>query len=200
MPEIESRWWDPRALLDEARAIKRTAADDAEFFCDPAYKPIREAIAAGEFALRRPWDKDWQVRPVPQSDQFPDVELRCGDDVRQLEIAEADRVNRRRCAEYRAAQGLPPCPEHFDPDEEAATALDEIGRVVGQKAAKLYSPPPHLLVYVNLSEGEPTPLYAWDLHEQFGPAFKSVWLLWQSGTFRLWPKPAKIKPGADRSA
>ena len=56
-----------------------------------------------------------------------------------------------------------------------------------------YSPKPNLLVYVNLSAGEPTSLYAWGLTEQFGESFQSAWLLWQSETFRLWPNPAKIK-------
>lgn len=194
MPQIEDRWWEPRTLLDFAHSI-RIATPEDEFFCEPAYKKVREAITAAEFATRRPWNQDWRVRPVPEDERFPDVELRCDDDVRPFEIVEADRENRRRCDEYRAAKGLPRQWEHYDPDEEAATALDEIRRVVGQKAAKLYSPKPHLLVYVNLSDGEPTSLYAAALHDQFGEKFRSAWLLWRSDTFRLWPNPAKIKVG-----
>ena len=53
--------------------------------------------------------------------------------------------------------------------------FDEIRRVVGQKAAKLYSPKPHLLVYVNLAGGEPTSLYAAELHEL------DSWILEQVG-------------------
>lgn len=194
MKEIEDRWWEPRALLDHAHAI-RIATPECEFFCEPEYKKMREAIAAAEFATRRPWNRDWQVRPVPEDERFPDAELRCDNDVHPFEIVEADRESRRRCDEYRAAKGLPRQWEHYDPDEEAATALDEIKRVVGQKAAKLYSPKPHLLVYVNFLGGELTSLYAAGLHDLFGKSFQSAWLLWQQGTFRLWPNPAQIKVG-----
>ncbi len=192
MDHFEDRWWEPGELLEAAHAIRRSKPDD-EFFCDSVYQPVREAIAAAEFATRRPWNRDWQVRPVPRDDRFPDAELRCDDDVRPFEVVEADMENRRRCDEYRAAKGKPHQLEHYDPDEEARQALDEIVRVVRLKAAKRYSPKPNLLVYVNLSAGEPTSLYAWGLSEQFGESFQSAWLLWQSGTFRLWPNPAKIK-------
>jgi len=194
MTEIEDHWWEPQELLDFAHAIRMATPDD-EFFCEPGYKKVREAIAVAEFATRRPWNRDWEVRPVPEDERFPDAELKCGGDVRPFEIVEADRESRRRCDEYRAATGLPCQREHYDPDEEVSTALDEIGRVVGQKAAKHYSPKPHLLVHVNLSGGEPTSLYAAGLHDLFGERFQSAWLLWQQGTFRLWPNPAKIKVG-----
>lgn len=192
MDHFEDRWWEPAELLEAAHAIRRATPED-EFFCDSVYQPVREAIAAAEFATRRPWNRDWQVRPVPRGGRFPDAELRCEDDVRPFEVVEADMENRRRCDEYRAAKGKPARLEHYDPDDEARQALDEIARVVRLKAAKRYSPKPNLLVYVNLSAGEPTSLYAWGLSEQFEESFESAWLLWQSGTFRLWPNPAKIK-------
>ncbi len=192
MDHFENRWWEPGALLDAAHAIRRSIPQD-EFFCDSAYQPVREAIATAEFAMRRPWNRDWQVRPVLRREQFPDAELRCGNDVRPFEVVEADRENRRRCEEYRTTKGKPDRFEHYDPDKEARKAFDEIERVVRLKAAKRYSPRPNLLVYVNLSAGEPTSLYAWGLTEQFGESFQSAWLLWQSETFRLWPNPAKIK-------
>lgn len=192
MPEIESRWWKSDELLAFAHSI-RTATPAHEFFTVPAYKKVREAISAAEFAARRPWDKDWQVRPVHEDEQFPDVELRSGDDIRSFEIVEADRENRRRGDEYRDAKDRPNELEFYDRGEEAAIALNEIHRVVKQKAAKRYSPKPHLLVHVNLSGGEPSNLYAQSLQCEFGDCFQSVWLLWQKGTFRLWPNPAKIK-------
>lgn len=164
-----------------------------EFFCDSAYQPVREAIAAAKFATRRPWNRAWQIRPVPRREQFPDAELRCGNDVRPFEMVEADRENRRRCEEYRAARGWPNRVDFYDPDEEAKKALDEIVRVIRLKAKMRYNPKPNLLVYVNLSAGEPTSLYAQELTAEFGESFQSAWLLWQSETFRLWPNPAKIK-------
>ncbi len=192
MDHFEDRWWEPGELLEAAHSIRRSTPKD-EFFCDPAFQPVREAIAAAEFATRRPWNRDWQVRPVPRDERFPDAELRCGKDVRPFEVVEADMETRRRCDEYRAAKDKPDQFKHYDPDEEVKRAFDEIDRVVRLKAAKRYSPKPNLLVYVNLSAGEPTSLYAWGLSEQFGESFQSAWLLWQSGTFRLWPNPAKIK-------
>ena len=98
---LRDKWWDPRALSEAAHAI-RLATPVHEFFSDPAYKTVREAINAADFATGRPWNRDWEVRPVPQSEGFPDVQLRCGTDVRPFEITEADREPRRRGAEYQA--------------------------------------------------------------------------------------------------
>jgi hypothetical protein len=192
---FEDRWWRPDELLDAALAAMRTVPED-EFFCDPAHQPVREALVACWFALRRPWTRDWEVRPVPTRERFPDVRLSCGKDVRDFEIVEADLRNRRRCEEYRRAKGLPRGAANPYEPATKETALDEIARVIGQKAARNYSTRPNLLVYVNLDEGEPTSLDAWSLHEMYGPKFASAWLLWQGETFRLWPSPCKIKRAA----
>ncbi len=189
---LRDQWWDPKVLLEAAHAIRR-ATPDYEFFCDPTYQPVRQAINAATFATRRPWNRDWEVRPVPLHEEFPDAQLRYGNDVRWVEIAEADRENRRRSAEYQAERDKPPRWIHYDPGEEAELALDEIKRVLGQKAAKHYRPKPHILIYVNLSGGEPTALYADGLAQLYGDCFESAWLLWQENTFRLWPNPAKIR-------
>jgi hypothetical protein len=192
---LRDQWWTPKALLDAAHAIRR-AVPDYEFFGSSAYQPVRESINAAEFATRRPWNRDWEVRPVPQSEHFPDVQLRCGDDVRSFEIAEADRTDRRRGLEYWLKQNKRDRLTHYDPGEEARIALVEIGRVLKQKANKRYRPKPHILVYVNLSGAsgcEPTTLYADGLAQLYGDCFESAWLLWQENTFRLWPRPAKIR-------
>lgn len=194
MEQIEDRLWEPQELLDFAHAIRMATPAD-EFFCKPTYKKVREAIATAQFATRRPWNRDWKVRPVPENERFPDALLRCGDDVYPFEVVEADIENRRRCDEYRAAKDNSRQLEFYNPDEEARTALEEIRRVVEQKAAKRYTPQPHLLVYVNLSRGEPTSIYAAGMHDQFGERFQSAWLLWQEDVFRLWPNPARIKAG-----
>ncbi|MDX9862493.1 MAG: hypothetical protein RBS99_16400 [Rhodospirillales bacterium] len=192
MAEIENRWWEPGELAEFAHGI-RVVTPDEEFFCDPAFKKVREAINLSEFASRRPWNRDWQIRPVPDREGYPDAELRSDDEKLLFEVVEADRRRRRRCSEYRAERGLPQELEEYDPGEEAETALEEVSRVIKQKVKKLYRPKPHLLVYVNFFNGEPTSLYASQLYDKFGRSFESVWLLWQSGTFRLWPNPAKIK-------
>jgi hypothetical protein len=147
MDRLEGRWWQPAELLAAAHAI-RTSVPPDEFFCDPSYQQVREAIAAGWFAQRRPWNKDWTIRLVPRREELPDVQLRSGNEVRGFEIVEADLTNRRRCDEYRRAKGLPPKAKEHE---------------------------------------------AWALRERFGRKFESAWLLWQDGTFRLWPKPASIR-------
>lgn len=191
MDLFENQWWQPEELFAAAHAIRRSVPDH-EFFSDSKYQSVREAITAADFARRRPWNQGWQVRVVPKDERFPDVELRSGTDVRPFEIVEADRKERRRGAEYRAAIGKPDKSEYYDPGEEAKIALDEIVRVIGQKAEKHYAPKPNLLVYVNLSEGNPTAIYADQLFAQYGQNFQSAWLLWGLETFRLWPNPAKI--------
>lgn len=192
MDQFENRWWDPGELLAAAHAIS-DPVESKVFFRNPNYKQVREMIVAAEFALKRPWNKDWQVRPVPEGDEFPDCELRCGNDVLQFEIVEADKEDRHRGDEYCAASGKSRKIESYDPVEEARAALDAIMRVLQKKAAKKYSSNPNLLIYVNLSRGKLTEDYANDLAQQFGQHFASAWLLWQSVIFRLWPNPAKIK-------
>jgi hypothetical protein len=191
MDSFDDRWWEPAELLAAAHAI-RTSVPPDEFFCDSSYQQVREAIAAGWFAQRRPWNKDWTIRLVPRQEEFPDVQLRSGNEVRGFEIVEADLTNRRRCDEYRRARGLPPSMEFYEPTDEAM-AMREIERVIALKAGKNYSAPPNLLVYVNLDEGEPKEHETWALRERFGRKFESAWLLWQDSTFRLWPKPARIR-------
>jgi hypothetical protein len=189
---IPDRWWEPNALLDAARAIK-DATPAEEFLCNSEYKPARQAIVAGQFARRRPWNRDWQIHLVPEKEQFPDAELKSGNQFRRFEIVEADWVDRRRCEEYRLKADKPRKVVHYDPDEEARKALVEIERVVEQKAAKRYSPNPNLLVYVNLPGGDLPDFYAHQLAQRFATSFESAWLLWQQNTVRLWPNPAKIK-------
>jgi hypothetical protein len=192
MSGLEDRWWDPHKLLEAAHAIRKATPSD-EFFCDPAFKKVREGIAAADFAGRRPWNKDWQVYPVSDYESFPDFKLRSDQHERLFELVEADSNDRRRCEEYRAARNGPATLEFYDPVGEADQALEEIRRVVSRKAEKNYKPKPNLLVYVNLSQGEPTANYAAGLSDQFSNHFESAWLLWGSSTFRLWPNPARIR-------
>lgn len=192
MEHLNNRWWLPEALLVAAHEIRLSTPED-EFFCKNMYQPVIEAISAAEFAKRRPWDKNWQVRLIARNERFPDVKLKCGDDIRQFEIVEADMVNRRRCAEYIESKYKPSQLEYSNLEQEERMALVEIERVLRLKAKKRYKPKPNILVYVNLSESEPTQLYANELYQEFGESFPSVWLLWGSGTFRLWPNSAKIK-------
>jgi hypothetical protein len=195
MKTIAEIWWRSADLLRTVEEIKYSVPDDA-FFCDPAYKPIREAWVAAKFAMARPYNLDWELFPVPEREQFPDLKFRAADnhqDVRNFEIAEADREGRRRCDEYRRAKGQADQLEFYDPAEEERIAPDEIHRVIKQKAQKKYRPKPNLLVYVNLSGGEPTSLYAAGIGHLYGDSFESIWLLWDGGKYRLWPKQAKIR-------
>ena len=198
---LRDQWWHPKALLEAGHTIRR-ATPGHEFFNDSAFQKVREAITAAEFATRRPKNRDWLVRLVPKSERFPDVELRSGDGlVLPFEIVEADRKTRRRGDEYQPESDEPPRWRHFDPTEEARAALDEIARVIKQKAVKNYRPRPHLVVYVNLwfvREFEPNTIYAGGLQQLYGDKLESAWVLWQEKTFRLWPNPAKIKLSASR--
>jgi hypothetical protein len=195
MKTIAGIWWSSADLLRIVEEIKHSVPDD-EFFCDPAYKPIREAWVASKFAIARPYDRDWELFAVPEKEQFPDLKFRDASnkhDVRIFEVAEADREGRKRCDEYRRAKGQEDTLEFYDPAEEERIAPDEILRVIKQKAQKQYRPKPNLLVYVNLSGGEPTSLYAAGIGHLYGESFESIWLLWVGGKYRLWPNPKKIK-------
>lgn len=193
MNNLIGPWWEPPALLEAAIGAKRSVRS-AEFFRTSDHQTIREAIVAARFAKMRPWNKDWAIRL--NLEQFPDVEIRCGSDIRPIEVVEADRQGRRRYDEYRDAELNPGQLEDFDPGEDEQAALDAIWRVVRLKHAKRYRPKPNLLVYVNFWEGEPTSLFAQEVGDNFDDGFDSIWLGWGHGTYRLWPNPVRIKASA----
>lgn len=200
MDKLDSKWWEPCALLKASHSIRRSMPQ-SEFLRRSDMKSVRESIASSGLAALRPWNRDWQVRPEPEREQFPDALLRCGDDVREFELTWVDRPGRRMSDEYakaeeREAEGLPPILEGYDPDEESDFALRLIVERIGQKARRYRGGVrPNLLLHVNLDRNEdaPTSLYAWQVGQMFGDSFKSIWLLWGSRGIRLWPNPARIK-------
>ena len=188
---IDDRWWEPADLLARVSAIHQSTSP-REFVVENSHKRVREMQIAADFASRRPWNMSWEIRPVPEPDQFPDFELRSGNDIRQFEQVEADREGRRRGTEYPNHPSQECQWEHYDPDEEAAAAPKEILRAITRKAAKNYRPVPHLLVHVNLTLGDPSLVYGLPQASELLTKFESVWLYWQTEVYRISPDPARI--------
>jgi hypothetical protein len=167
-----SEYSDPQAFLHMLDPV--AGIPNETFFGDPAYKPLREAWAAGRFAkalsLR---GRRIEVKLAGADERFPDFYVKCDSKERLFEFTEAMEPSRQRHREYKEATARP-------------FWSDSLGRIDGQKAVaaaiqkkldRHYSGRPHLLVYANFSGDEI------DLAEclaSCGDAcagFSSVWIL-----------------------
>ncbi len=105
------------------------------------------------------------------------------------------RTNEFREADQRAKDGLPPRHVFFDAAEDESEAFLAIRRAVESKAAKHYRPRPHLLVYVNYWDLDPSPGRAREVAQALAAwhgSFAALWLLWGGTALRCWPEPAEF--------
>jgi hypothetical protein len=157
------------------------------FFNDPsqAMRVRREAYAAALFGTILS-DHGRAERLRMEMEPFPDFHLRTTEADVDFEITEADRIGRRRGAEYR----FRPQTRSYDPVAEEQEARRVIPLRVEQKARKAYRPAPHLLVYVNLSafarRPDTDPELA-RLVEPWARSFGAIWLQWGEHAIRLTP-------------
>jgi hypothetical protein len=141
-------WRDPQKFFRaawEQRLLTRCVP--------PQY--IRDAYVAGLFARISHYYIMCEVRLVSKRLEFPDAQLREGEDTIDLEIVIADTRGRPIWKEqqkflqmYKRGELLPiNCPEKRRND-----LLEAIPRVVKQKAERHYAPPPNLLVYLMIAQ------------------------------------------------
>jgi hypothetical protein len=182
-----SAWWEPGALLAAVgRSNKRISF--RRFFNDPSPEmhSRHEAYIAALFAtILRQHERCLSLRM--EAGSFPDFHL-CTAEAADLpfEVTEADRAGRRRGLEYRHRRRV----ISYDAVEEEAEAQRVIPLRVKNKATKRYCPPPHLLVYVNLSAFELRAETDRDLLNSLQPwasRFGSIWLLWGANATQLAP-------------
>jgi hypothetical protein len=181
---------DPRTFL--ARLPPITSIPDEEYFKNPAYKPLREAWAAGRFGKALELQGHTvAVKLATELERFPDFHLNCDGSEYDFEFTEALPPGRRRGDEYRDYFGKLTAlrPYHSLSRKEGQ---DAVAAAIRRKANKFYAGKPHLLVYADFS-GEGI-----DLRECLAQGggdctqFASVWILmtlWvaklsDSGTFR----------------
>jgi len=189
-------WQEPEQFFGEVEALLEPFDDDV-IFTNPKFQAHFDAFIAGKLAVIRNTHEPTRVRLVKA--EAPDFELNVQGEIEPFEATEADRAGRRRGDEYRLAaenreQGLPKELEMFSPSEEMERAREAIPRVIENKAKKLYSPPPHLVVLVNLTtfgEIPPVPELV-DLTAQFQNSFASIWLVWGHRAVRTWPDPLQL--------
>ena len=191
-----TEWQSPETFFKEVDSFLEIADSEATF-TDPAYQAWLDAYIAGKFSVIRNTVQPIRVRMV--RDPHPDFELEIEGRIVPFEATEADRVGRRRGDEYRLAaerrrKGLPPDLEGFDPGEELEAAREAIPRVLRRKAEKLYSPPPNLVVIVNLTTfGETLPLdELTDQTEPYRRSFESIWLVWGLRAIQTWPEQIQL--------
>ncbi len=191
------RWWEPREFFAAVRALQDQIPAPAQL-TRPEFRPLLEAYAAGLFTTIRAETEPLALRL--QRDRFPDFDVLIENTVLPFELVEAGKPGHRRDEEYREearrqADGLPRRVETFDPAVEQAEAIPAIKRAVSKKAAKFYSPPPHLLVYVNYWLFDAPPLSDREFGELVAPGhdrFAEIWLLWGPNVIRCWPDPLRF--------
>jgi hypothetical protein len=192
------RWWQPREFFAAVR-ILQDQIPETEQLTRPEFRPLLEAYAAGLFTTIRAEAEPLLALRL-QRDRFPDFDVRIEDTILPFELVEAGRPGHHRDEEYRqearrAAAGLPPRLETFDPAAEATKAIPAIKEAVARKAAKFYTPPPHLLVYVNFWIFDTPPLTDREFGDLVAPwyeRFVEIWLLWGLNAIRCWPDPQRF--------
>ena len=176
------RWQHPPVFQDAA--LRLIDIDAGDLFGDPKNQFRMEAYIAGEFAIIYNKHESCQVRLT--EDGLYDFELQTGEGVVGFQAVEADQESRRRGDEYRNKPESSKAID-VDLDKEYDDARNAIQRVLGQKAARHYSPRVNIVVYVNLffddGEGQCA-----RLTEPWKDDFESVWLLrTPNRLIRAWP-------------
>ncbi len=153
---------------------------------------LRDAYVAGAFV--RIWDRHTrcEVRLVPESEQFPDAQLRIDGALLDFEITMADKKGRRMWEEHKLwaaiiAEGKAPLSESAE--AQRAYAREAIPRVCANKAGKHYAGqrPTHLLIYLNVGPTLLTPEELARLTEPWRSNFESIWFLCGIDAIRAWP-------------
>ena len=180
--DLNHQWQHPSEFREAA--LRLVDIDPSDLFGDPRNKFRREAYIAGEFAVGFNGMEPCQVRLT--EDGLHDFELETGQGVVGFQAVEADQKGRRRGEEYR---NMPESSQAIDVDldGEYEEARKAIRKVLGQKAAKLYSPLPNIVVYVNLFFNDDEGQCA-NLTRPWKEDFESLWLLRPPGRLLgVWP-------------
>jgi hypothetical protein len=172
-------WQSPSAFqanVDELRQL----VSAWEFFRIPALAFLREAWTLSQFASLSNATRLKLTRP---EEQFPDGQVEAGSRILQVEIAEAILPGRRRAEEFH-----PDAPTLIDdPGEQWDLRLDALPgtleKTIKKKLSKRYSPPPTLLVYLNISayghrDAEMRRAIR-RIKSHYAPEFDGLHILWQ---------------------
>lgn len=168
-----------------------------------------DAYVAGLFARIRNDHRPCEVR-LAKGD-FPDAQLRDGDEILDFEITMADEKDRRMAAEHRRLREMrernkvPTLP--IDRDRDRQYALEAIPRVCRQKVKKYLGSDrserqvlAHLLIYLNFSTLG-GPVLSDDemvqLTEPWKDNFLSIWMLSGARIVRAWPSPHTLSALSD---
>ena len=190
-------WWSPSEFFAAVQSLT-DPIPDVDFVTSPECQKLREGWVAGFFS--RVLTQQWPILVKLDPGPFPDFALTISGTVRPFELVEAYRRDRQRTKEYReaarrAAAGLPAPLKEFDAIELRDAALPAIRSAVEGKAAKKYSVPPSLLVYVNFPLFTKPPLTPEEFAHSLEPwrdSFPDVWLLWGAWAMRCWPDPIAL--------
>ncbi len=160
------------ALVRESESIP-----DDRFFNDPHFQPLREAWAAGHFALglQRFYDSI-EVRLDP--DRFPDFHLRINKQVYGFEFTVADEPERMIGKEYKERKNNPLLSTPYQPERGCQEGPSWVAAAVKKKYKKHYSDHPNLLVYANFEASSLDPSEIIKLCYQWSNSFNSIWILW----------------------
>ncbi len=199
-------WREPRNFLRKAIEWIELTPADVQFTNPKINKYSREAFGAGLFATILNDHEPCKVRLVPESERFPDFQLRTRDQTVDFELTEALKPGRKRGDEYRLLQQVRARNAgHEDKEivgrtEAQRRAREAIPKAIRDKVQKYrVGTKVNLLVYVNiishnevlmsdiagemlLSEAELV-----RLTKPWCDEFQSIWLLRGSRAIRTWP-------------
>lgn len=185
------QWQGPADMLHQCERIS-DGMTGAEFFNQPGIQFVRDAWAAATFGELRSVD---EVRLVPETDRWPDFELRHNSTVERWEVTEADIPERRRGQEYRhdplgagdPLLGLDHLENYIAMAERAPEA---IRKACAKKANKEYAGRASLLVYLNIADfGVRHDEILRSLGDASAPAkdkFTEVCVLWKGRAYTAW--------------
>jgi hypothetical protein len=174
-----SDWQSPGAFLTNVdELLGRITA--WELFHVPALGFLRDAWTLSQFASL---SEVQRVRLSSPQEQFPDGQVEATGRIFQVEIAEAILPGRRRAEEFG-----PDAPTLIDdPGEQWDLRLDALPgtleKTIKKKQNKRYSPPPTLVVYLNISayghrDAEMRSAIG-RIKQHYAPEFDGLHILWQ---------------------
>ena len=194
-----TQWHEPSEVLQYLEAVNRAAG--RYLFIQAGLAFLRDAWAAATLANIQ---EASAVRLV--ADEWPDFELRLGENVEPFEVTEADVPGRKRGQEYQEAEntvGPDGISVEDDPVEEwilrAEAAPIALRLAAQRKANKAYSGGVHLLIYLNISEFGIRQREIENCFQEATKAakatFDTVWILWKATAYKVWDKgrPSNVR-------
>jgi hypothetical protein len=139
-----AKWQAPATFQSDIAALCKRCESE-EWFSRPDLKFLHDAFVLAEFLRHHRVD---QIRLVPQSEQWPDGQIRIGRDKRNIEVT-SEHGGRKLGDEYANVAGPTLVKTIAEPVERIVECLDS---AIRNKINKCYGSRACLLVYLNMAD------------------------------------------------